>query len=422
MAETALEIPVAAEKTALPAEPETQGGQPKNRIGRYHLVQKLGSGETGNVYRARQWGIDRNVIIKILPRRLQEDPEYLEHFYRAAKTAGKLQHINIVKAIDVGQANGHHYFVMEDVEGKTLKELLDGGEAFEERRAVEVILQVVRALSHAHSRGIFHGDIHPGNIYVTAGNVVKLAGLGLAKELVDHSAHRTRVLKWAAHYVSPEEVRGDPKDIRSDIFALGAALYHLLTGVAPFGGQSPVEILAARLKKKLKSPQSCNATLSPSARHVLERMLAREPADRYQTPQDLLNDLERVQEGSAPVSERIAPEKTCLRRGRVKKKSPTPAENLSEPSFVVRHEVKRSAAGLPGTALHSVPCLTTNDGGAEPAGISQPVVDKGLSCRKPRRPLARKHPGASRHFFAWGLALGVGVTAILFTLGRYLMP
>jgi serine/threonine-protein kinase len=394
MAQAALENPAPTEKMALPAEQDPPGGPSKSQIGRYHLVQKLGSGEMGNVYRARQWGIERSVIIKILPRRLQEDPEYLEQFYLAAKTAGKLQHINIVKAIDVGQSRGHHYFVMEDVEGKTLKELLEGGETFEERRAVEIVIQVVRALAHAHSRGIFHGDIHPGNIYITAENVVKLAGLGLAKELVDHSAHRTRVLKWAVHYVSPEEVRGDPKDIRSDIFSLGAAFYHLLTGVAPFKGQSPVEILAARLKKKLKSPQSFNTGFSASLRHVLERMLAREPEDRYQAPQDLLNDLERLQEGSAPVSERITSEKTCLRRARRTKKAtlPTPPHDSNLPAK------------------------------AEPATVTQTLANKGLNCRKPRRSPARQNPSISRHHFAWGLALGIGITSILFTLCHYLIP
>ncbi|MDP6355345.1 MAG: serine/threonine-protein kinase [Planctomycetota bacterium] len=288
---------------------------PKNKIGRYNLIQKLGSGELGNVYRARQWGIERDVVIKVLPKRLQKDEAYLKRFYSEAKAAGKLQHINIVKAIDVGLSEtGHHFFVMECVEGKNIKELFECVTSFEERRAVGIIIQVVRALIHADARNMFHGEVRPENIHITKGEVVKLAGLGLAKELVDNSPQRTRALLVAAHYASPEEVRGETKDIRSDIFCLGATLYHMITGETPFEGESAVEVLASRLSEQLRSPRHFNRGISDGLCHVLEAMLAREPEDRFQSPQELLDELERVLEGRELRSERIDSSKTCLER------------------------------------------------------------------------------------------------------------
>lgn len=287
----------------------------RNSIGRYNLIQKLGSGELGNVYRARQWGIDRDVVIKVLPKRLQEDGAYLERFYDEAKTAGKLQHINIIKAIDVGLSEtGHHFFVMEFVEGQNIKDLLECVTAFEERRAVGLIIQVVRALIHADTRNMFHGEVRPENIHIAKGEVVKLAGLGLAKELVDNSLQRTRALLIAAHYVSPEEVRGETKDIRSDIFSLGATLYHMIAGATPFEGGSAVEVLAMRLSEQLKSPRYFNRGISDELCHVLERMLAREPEDRFQSPQKLLDELESVLEGRELRSDRIESSQTCLER------------------------------------------------------------------------------------------------------------
>jgi len=401
MLETTQERPPETENTTSTAARE-RSCPSKNQIGRYHLVQKLGSGETGNVYRARQWGIDRNVIIKVLPRRLQNDSEYLERFYQAAKAAGRLQHINIVRAIDVGQSKGgHHYFVMEDVEGKSLKELLDSGESFDEPRTIEIIAQIARALAHAHCRNIFHGEIHPENIHLTDAQVVKLAGLGLAKELVDHSAHRTRVVKWATHYASPEQVRGDPKDIRSDIFALGTTLYHLLTGVAPFKGKSPVEILAARLTKALKGPRSFDPRISRALCQVLERMLARDPEDRYQTPQKLLEDLERVREGNPPLSERLAPEKTCLRRPARKKKKTKPAVPAPAP-----------------------PC-------AAPAERSVPssIREEGATSRSRSRSRAPSSPTSSLraafdpgHYFALGIVTGIGIVTALWGIYSCIIP
>jgi serine/threonine-protein kinase len=294
---------------------KSSGRAPKNRIGRYNLIQKLGSGELGNVYRARQWGIDRDVVIKVLPKRLQEDKAYLERFYTEAKAAGKLQHINIVKAIDVGLSeSGHHFFVMEWIEGKNIKDLFECVTSFEERRAVGIIIQVVRALIHVDKRSMFHGEVRPENIHFTKGEVVKLAGLGLAKELIDNSPQRTRALLVAAHYTSPEEVRGETKDIRSDIFCLGATLYHMITGEAPFAGENAVEVLASRLTEQLRSPRHFNRGISDELCHVLEVMLTREPGDRFQSPQELFDELERVLEGRELRSERIESSKTCLQR------------------------------------------------------------------------------------------------------------
>ena len=387
---------VATEANA-PQSGEVAEGRPKNRIGRYHLVQKLGSGQMGNVYRARQWGLERDVVIKVLPKHLQEDSDYLDQFYRQAKAAGKLQHVNIVKAIDVGQSEtGYHYFVMEYIIGRNVRELLEYVNAFEERRAVDILLQVTRALAHAHLQGICHGDVQPEYMQITESEVVKLAGLGLAKDLVDHSPHRTRTQLRAAHYASPEEISGQVKDIRSDIFSLGASFYHMLTGAAPFDGKSAVEILGARLNKNLKSPRRFNLALSDAVCQVLERMLARDPDDRYQTPQELLEDLERLQEGSALFTERIDPERTCLLR------------YSRKPSSRILPSARRDETAAKAASLGRSPASRLRRRGRK-------------SARPTPMSVARAQALQAGRYFALGLGTGVCIVAAMVSAYFYLV-
>ena len=173
------------------------------------------------VYKGTQLSLNRTVAIKVLPKRLSEDPEYVERFYKEGQAAGKLNHNNIVQAIDVGEAGGYHYFVMEYVEGKTISDELAAGKVFGEKEALEIIIQVAQALEHAHAHGLVHRDVKPKNIMITKEGVVKLADMGLARETTDIEAAQSEEGKayGTPYYIAPEQIRGKIDiDGRADIY------------------------------------------------------------------------------------------------------------------------------------------------------------------------------------------------------------
>ena len=206
----------------------------------YLLLEKLGQGAMGVVYKARQVSMDRLVAVKVLHPRLAADPEFLRRLTREAHVAAKLSHNNIVQAIDVGSAGPLHYFVMELVEGKTIRQELDAGKVYGEREALEIVIQIAQALGHASKRGLVHRDVKPANIVLTADGVAKLADLGMARDAADLTqVKRERGLAIGTpYYIAPEQVRGrDDIDVRADLYSLGATLYHMTTGRPPFPRQ-----------------------------------------------------------------------------------------------------------------------------------------------------------------------------------------
>jgi serine/threonine-protein kinase len=261
----------------------------------YQLLEKLGQGAMGIVYKARQLSMNRLVAVKVLHPRRVTKPKYLERLVREAHTAARLSHNNIVQAIDVGSAGNLHYFVMEYVEGTTLKQELERREAFEEREAIEIALQIAQALQHAQRRGLIHRDVKPANIILTPEGTAKLADLGMARDTADSArAQRERgVTMGTPYYMAPEQVEGRENiDVRADIYALGATLYHLVTGQPPFPGDDPEEIFAAHLHRELTPPDHINTSLSAGIGEVVELMMAKNRNQRYRTPDDVIIDLE----------------------------------------------------------------------------------------------------------------------------------
>ena len=181
-----------------------------HQIPGYKVLGKLGAGAMAVVYKAKQLSLNRTVAIKVLPKRFSENPEYVERFYKEGQAAGKLNHPNIVQAIDVGEAGGYHYFVMEFVEGKTLADDLNKGNVFAEQDALDVIIDVARALAHAHARGLIHRDVKPKNIMISNDGAVKLADMGLARETADMEAAQSEAGKayGTPYYIAPEQIRG----------------------------------------------------------------------------------------------------------------------------------------------------------------------------------------------------------------------
>ena len=256
------------------------------------------------VYKARQLSLDRIVAVKVLPKRFSENKEYVERFYKEGKAAGKLNHPNIVQAVDVGESGGHHYFVMEYVEGKTLYDDLAAGKVYGEREALDVIIQVAEALRHAHSVGLIHRDVKPKNIMINKEGIVKLADMGLARQTTDFEAAKMEKGKayGTPYYISPEQIRGEiDVDGRADIYGLGATFYHLVTGRVPFMADDPMEVMRKHLKDELIPPDHINTSLSAGVSEIIEVMMAKDKKNRYNSIEELLVDLKAVRDGGSPM-------------------------------------------------------------------------------------------------------------------------
>ncbi|ARN57891.1 serine/threonine protein kinase [Sedimentisphaera salicampi] len=282
------------------AKPENAAGQ----IPGYKILGKLGSGAMAVVYKAKQVSLDRTVAIKVLPNKFVGKSNYVERFYKEGRLAGRLNHNNIVQAYDVGEAKGLYYFVMEYVEGKSIYDDLSKGKIFEEKEALEIMIQLAKALEHAHAQGLIHRDIKPKNIMITKEGVVKLADLGLARTTDDSetaSAEKGKAF-GTPFYIAPEQIKGEVDiDGRADIYGLGATLYHMVTGSVPFKAQKPAEVMRKHLNEPLTPPDHINTKLSSGFCEIIETMLAKKRSERYANPSDLLKDLESVNKGMPPV-------------------------------------------------------------------------------------------------------------------------
>jgi len=287
------------------------------QIGHFKLVSKLGEGAMGVVYKAVQISTGREVAIKVLLRKFQDDRKYLERFKREYTNAGRLSHSNIIEFVDAGQASkeqgGYYYFAMEYVDGETLQEILDRQESLPEQEAVRVGTEIGRALAHAHSLNIKHRDIKPDNIMISRTGAIKLTDLGLAKEELDSSVTQAGMTIGTPHYMSPEQARGLELDARSDMYSLGATLYHLLTGRPPFEGKSAAIVMMKHIEEQLPSPQEIKPDISDDICVVIGKMMAKDPKDRYESCDELVSDLECVVGGVPPKSTRVPSSKSSMR-------------------------------------------------------------------------------------------------------------
>jgi serine/threonine-protein kinase len=285
-------------------EMEDSAGRPAQQIPNFQIIQKIGAGAMATVYKARQLSLDRIVAIKVLPKRLSENPEFVERFYREGRAAAKLNHQNIVQAFDVGQAYGFHYFVMEFVDGKTVYDDLTAQRPIAEKTALDIVLQIAGALQHAHNQGFIHRDVKPKNIMIDKNGVAKLADMGLAREANDVKAAMAEAGRayGTPYYISPEQIRGEMDvDFRADIYSLGAMLYHMVTGKVPFDGPTPSAVMHKHLKQPLTPPDHLNTNLSTGLGEVIEIMMSKDRAGRYASTTDLITDLQAVANGEPPL-------------------------------------------------------------------------------------------------------------------------
>ena len=281
-----------------------EADKPLRQIPGFQMLEKIGSGAMATVYKAKQISLDRIVALKIMPKHLSRDREFVERFYKEGRAAAQLNHNNIVQAIDVGEAAGYHYFVMEYVEGESIHEQMSRGKEFTENEALNIITQTARALAHAHERGFIHRDVKPKNVMLASDGVVKLADLGLAREMSDLRAAASEAGRayGTPYYIAPEQIRGERNlDARIDIYSLGATAYHMVTGRVPFEGPNPSAIMHKHLKQELIPPDHVNTKLSAGTAEVIEMMMAKDRDDRYKSAKDMLVDLECIAKGESPL-------------------------------------------------------------------------------------------------------------------------
>ncbi|MHC4218258.1 MAG: serine/threonine-protein kinase [Planctomycetota bacterium] len=282
---------------------ELEAKRSTGQIPGYKIKKKIGSGAMATVFLARQLSLDRLVAIKVLPKRLSANENFIERFYKEGRSAAQLNHPNIVSAYDVGKAGEHHYFVMEYVDGKTVYDKITKGRRLEEAEALEIVIQVAEALRHAHERGFIHRDIKPKNIMISLEGKAKLADLGLARALSDKAAAEAEAGRayGTPYYISPEQIRGEVKiEPAADIYGLGATLYHMVTGRVPYEGKNPSAVMHKHLKAQLVPPDHLNPDITAGCAQVIEMMLAKSRSNRYRRVDDLLEDLKLIQNGDPP--------------------------------------------------------------------------------------------------------------------------
>jgi len=269
------------------------------KIPGYEILDLLGQGGMGAVYKARQKSLDRIVALKVLSPDVAKDETYLKRFTTEARALARLNHENIIAGIDVGEANGYRYFAMEYVEGESLAALIEREGALGEKRAITIVMQIARALAHADKSALVHRDVKPQNIMIGRNDVAKLCDLGLAMTAEERKEARERGQSIGTpHYISPEQARGEHRvDIRSDIYSLGATLYHAVTGETPFTGSSPMVLMTKHLTEDPAPPRKRNPKVGKALDALVMKMLAKEKDKRYQNPTELLLDLERILAG-----------------------------------------------------------------------------------------------------------------------------
>jgi hypothetical protein len=264
----------------------------------YRIEETLGRGSTGVVYRATQLAVEREVALKVLHPDLIGRPKAVRRLQREARTTARLAHPNIVSAIDLGRtADGLWWYAMELVRGESLAERLKRAGTLSEREALRLFTPLVDALDHAYRAGVVHRDIKPANVLIDEGNRARLVDLGLAFREDDPLITSPGGTLGTPHYVSPEQARKpEAADARSDIWSLGATLYHAVCGRPPFSGSSVAEILSGVLYGRVRDPQELAPALSRNLALVLRKCLTRDPDGRYQEPRELLEDLEHLRE------------------------------------------------------------------------------------------------------------------------------
>jgi serine/threonine protein kinase len=263
------------------------------QIGKYEILDLIGRGGMGVVYKARDTVLGRLVALKVMTSSLADNAEVRERFLREARAVSMLQHANIVVVFELGEHDGNPYIVMEYLDGEPLDCTIRANIALTVLQKIDIILQVSKALQYAHERGIVHRDVKPGNIMLMRDGNVKVVDFGIA-HLADHTITRTGLVLGTVSYMSPEQLNGEPVDARTDIFSLGIVFYLLLTGKLPFEGASTAETMMKILLEPPPRLAQFGDVNPPELQPIIDRALAKQREERYQTCAEMAEGLVRV--------------------------------------------------------------------------------------------------------------------------------
>ncbi len=266
---------------------------------RYEIIERIGSGGMAHVYLAKCRLLNRDVAIKVLRDELKENIEFVDRFKVEAQAAASLSHPNIVSVYDVGEENGIYYFVMEYIEGITLKDYVTTKGALDYKEAIGVILQVASAIEHAHKKSIIHRDIKPHNILINKEGIAKVTDFGIARAVTDATMVKGGNVIGSVHYFSPEQARGMDVDYKSDIYSLGIVLYEMLTGSVPFDADTPFAVAKMQVEATPLAPSLKKEGIPNAIDGIVLKAMAKDPALRYQSASALIESLKQVMENPA---------------------------------------------------------------------------------------------------------------------------
>jgi eukaryotic-like serine/threonine-protein kinase len=273
--------------------------------GRYHIVERVAAGGMGEVFRAHDAVLAREVAIKVLHRSLAADQSFVDRFRREARAAASLSHPNIVAVYDWGAVDGIYYMVMEFVRGQAARTLLNSVGRLEPAQATDVVRQTLVALESAHRQGIVHRDVKPENILITTEGVVKVADFGLARAYADARATQVGTVTGTVQYLAPEQIRGEPADPRSDLYSLGIVTYELLTGKLPFTGDTAMAIASKHLSDRVPPPSASVSTITPELDAFVVSATDRDRELRPESAAEMRRDIESIA-ANLPAARKLA--------------------------------------------------------------------------------------------------------------------
>ncbi|MDF2566659.1 MAG: prkC [Oscillospiraceae bacterium] len=275
----------------------------KRLDGRYEIRELIGVGGMADVYKAYDKIEDKMVALKILKEEFLNNDEFLRRFRNESKAIAVLSHPNIVKVFDVNFGNNIQYIVMEYIDGITLKDYIQQQKILRWKETVHFTVQILRALQHAHDKGIVHRDVKPQNIMLLQDGTIKVMDFGIARFARDERKSTTNKAIGSVHYISPEQAKGEMSDEKSDIYSLGVMMFEMLTGKLPFDGKTPESIAVMQMEAMPKKPRQINETIPEGLEEIIIRSMQKDPAMRYQTAAEMLRDIDEFKKNPSIVFE-----------------------------------------------------------------------------------------------------------------------